>query len=232
MKSSYEFRVLCRASYETLKEKTDFFPDLFVDVKYEESDNENEIVYNNLSEGEQQQAEPGTFNEVFIKNEHIKFDNKAATLGKRKISKSKRDQKKTRKKTNKIVKTLIVVPEDVDASDLESDFVCFHCDIILPTHREYLKHYEQHKIGNGYPRIHRVCDICQENTKAFTRHIMEQHKDYKPFKCKYCVKGYQTPGELKAHLSAHASGDYASHECMTCHETFSKYIHCISSNDL
>jgi hypothetical protein len=192
--SSFEFRELCQASYQTLKQKTD----LLVDVKYEDdvSDTANDEVV--------------PISKVFFKSDQM-------------IDYAGPKTKHCRKKTYKSKKMPLDIPEDVDASDLESDFVCFHCDINLPTHREYVKHYEQHKRGNAYAPIHRTCDICQEDTKRYTKHIIEQHKDYKPFKCKFCVKAYQTPGELKGHLKSHATTKFANHECMTCHEKFSEY---------
>jgi hypothetical protein len=212
LKSSIEFRELCQASYQTLKEKkADIIPDLCLDVKHEVlSDDEHEIVVEKNS---------SLFTEVYVKNEF--------TVGSASIvpGSSTGSQVKPKKNYYNSKKPVVEVPNDVDASDLESDYMCLRCDIVLPTHREYLKHFKGHKTGNGIPRIHKVCDICQVFTKRYTRHIFEQHKDYKPYKCKYCVKSFQLPGHLRSHLASHAVSKAPSHECLTCHEKFSKYIY-------
>jgi hypothetical protein len=208
LQSSIEFRELCRTSYQTLKEKANFNPDLYVNVK-------NEVQSDAEQDGAGVKTETGLFAQVYIKNES--YD---GTSSKSKVNKKQLKKKKT---VTSAKKALVQVPNDVDASDLESDFVCLRCDIVLPTHREYQKHFKLHKNGRGIPRIHKVCDICQVFTKKYVQHIFDQHKDYKPFKCKYCVKNFQTPARLRLHLTAHAVSKGTIHECLTCHEQFSKY---------
>jgi uncharacterized C2H2 Zn-finger protein len=202
--SSIEFRNLCQASYQTLMEKSiSSIPDLYLDVKHEvQSDDDRESVVNEIVVTKKSSP----FTEVYIKNEFI-------------TSPSSSKSKKSLLKSNKL---LAKVPSDVDASDLESDYVCLRCDKVLPTHKEYLKHFEQHKLGTGVPRIHKVCDICQVFTKRYTKHIFEQHKDYRPYKCKYCVKNFQTSGTLRSHLISHAVSKAPVHECVACNEKFSK----------
>jgi hypothetical protein len=69
LQSSYEFRELCRASYETLKEKIDFVPDLYVDVKHEvPSEDEADFFYDTVEKKEDKKSKKRRFTQVYVRD--------------------------------------------------------------------------------------------------------------------------------------------------------------------
>jgi hypothetical protein len=279
LKSSYEFRELCRTSYQTLKERSEMMiTELFVNVKHEiPSDNEEDFVYSSSKkEGKTDQFNqvyvrdtydngspskrpkktvpsktlkpepchsitPDTDEKPSLKAEHTVVDDddqsnhdsfpsadESDCEVEVKVKPKRRYRVKKKVKPEKVLKKrrfdIKKVPVGVDASNLDANFICHHCDIFLHSHNDFLTHREQHMIGHAYQKLHRKCNLCNVETKFYIKHLEEFHKDYKPNTCNYCTKGrFQTPSELKSHLFSHVKCE-PTHSCLACKEKFSKYI--------
>jgi transcription elongation factor Elf1 len=212
LKQSYEFRELCRTSYKTLKEHQSEVPaSYYLDVKHEvDSDDDS--------------AENQPFSQVYVSDgvmtelTHKGSNSSHKTVKPKHGSKRRRD----REKSSKRLKLRKGPPSsDQDVADMESTFMCNHCDTALKTYNDFIKHRDTvHKSGNKFQSHKRVCKLCGEEVKNFVDHIGEHHKDYRPCCCNFCDKGrYQTPLELRGHLYSHLTCE-ATHQCLTCKEKF------------
>jgi KRAB domain-containing zinc finger protein len=219
LRLSYEFRELCRTSYKTFLEKNP------VDSSENVKDEILDFVVGDPGASDHQSSDT-----IYIKDEEISVtpivDEGGTRKSRRKRHRNDEEceirppQKKRLKKHAKPTHQYPHPPSDVEASDLDADFFCLHCDIYLPNHREYKLHYDQHRTGAGYKRIARVCPVCQVETHSFVSHMLENHKDYKPFRCKYCPKQCNTSGNLRSHLEAHAAKVVVA--CQACQEKFDR----------
>jgi hypothetical protein len=249
LRASYEFRELCRTSYRIHKEKTTGLVSnkdvVLVEIKNElPSDGEEmDFVYDNSSK-----KSSHNFSQVFVKEKdqlaavpRVKktgVKRPKATKPEYKIPKVEQpmvesenddapfDHKPTKKYKplkSKKPKVEAVADSGLNESNFEANYICYHCDIFLPTHAQYLMHREsQHMSGNGFLRLDRICNICGDNVKGYIKHIEDCHKDYKPNTCNSCPTRYQSQNELKMHLVTHLNLS-ATHECLGCMEKFSKY---------
>jgi KRAB domain-containing zinc finger protein len=204
LKLSYEFRELCRTSYKTLTDRT-----AVVDVKREVvSDSEDaviETVYLRDSFTEKhtnEKAPPKIEDDVDSMSSDDLYDP---------TEWSKSDKIK-------------LIPEGTSVANVEAHFVCYHCDQVLKTHNEFVKHRNQHTVGKRHGSLRRVCNLCQADVSSYYKHIGECHKDYRPNVCIYCAKGrYQLASELKTHLATHVKGE-PSHQCLSCQEKFKSEV--------
>jgi hypothetical protein len=260
LQSSYKFRELCRASYQTLKDKTELVA-MYVHVKHEiPSDNEMEFSNDNLGKKGDKKTKARPFSQVYVrdvnlelpktrkstrkssikpnssllpkdvvnenvllKEEKIEDDNKDIVVSTKKVrgpyrQKVPGQRLKRAKREPKLKKQ---PPPVLKVADMDSNFQCPHCDTVLRTYNEFLKHREaNHKVGGLFQNLSRVCGLCNTEVKQFVEHIAESHKDYRPCFCNYCDKGkFQTPVELRAHMYSHLCCE-ATHECLSCHDMF------------
>jgi Zinc-finger associated domain (zf-AD) len=109
----------------------------------------------------------------------------------------------------------------VDVSTIEAIYLCFYCDGILNTHKDYLQHRDDHIKERSSNRLNRRCHLCNEDVVGYFRHLEDKHRDYRPNICKLCPNGrFQSQNSLKNHLYSHT--DNSIYKCLACKKTFSE----------
>jgi hypothetical protein len=169
---AYEFRELCQESNRVLLERSDLIPlEMKEEALSENGDAENSpnFVYapsNNKLEGSSHQ-----FNQVFVvKNSYdvdgneIKTETDIPPSVENEIKPLENDAKsdfdqKDEPATNKA--TLKLDDENYEViSDMPGKFMCFVCDAVMSSHREYQIH--RNSIHSESHRIDRNCLLCGE----------------------------------------------------------------------
>jgi Zinc-finger associated domain (zf-AD) len=111
----------------------------------------------------------------------------------------------------------------VDVSTIEAVYLCFYCDGVLSTHKDYVQHRDDHIKERSSNRLNRRCHLCDEDVVGYFRHLEDKHRDYRPNICKLCPNGrFQSQNSLKNHLHSHT--DTSIYKCLACKKTFSEFF--------
>jgi Zinc-finger associated domain (zf-AD) len=89
--------------------------------------------------------------------------------------------------------------ENLEVDELNGKFLCYQCDLVLHSIREY----REHRKMCLETRKKQSCKMCNETVKGYKRHLEEKHKDYKPFECGTCNAKYANFNSLRIHLYYH-----------------------------
>jgi hypothetical protein len=116
LKSSYQFRELCRQSYQTLKDKTEFVPNLYVNVKHEvASDNENDFVYDSSSKKVGKNLKTRQFTQVYVRDLNEEPLKTSAPVT------NAPTQPETASKKAAVDEILLKAEDDVEEDDIKED---------------------------------------------------------------------------------------------------------------
>jgi hypothetical protein len=223
LKISYEFHELCIESQRILISHID-------DVKEEpvSGDDEPLVLYTKKTKSGSHQQ----FTQVFVKNiesVNIKFEENSSQLKDEKTKVNSGDEEivihhdstsNPQQSKDEITKAPV---EKIDVSTMEANYMCYHCDQFLPTHKDYIMHRENHVRENSVieeRQIRRKCNVCQKDVNFYVKHLETEHRDFRPNTCKLCPMGFHTQLKLREHLYKHVNVN--TYNCLGCSRLFSK----------
>ncbi|XP_026727638.1 zinc finger protein 845-like [Trichoplusia ni] len=100
---------------------------------------------------------------------------------------------------------------------------CTHCSEVIPSAREYWKHFRRAHPDENYPVQKKcVCDICGK--RLMCNALLEMHKRThfgdRPYKCSLCDKACFTAFDLRVHQQKHS--DARPFPCTVCPKAFKR----------
>jgi Zinc-finger associated domain (zf-AD) len=203
LKTSYAFRELCRASYQTLKERSSLIAEMCVDVKHEvASASENDdYVYDIFDE--EVKSDPCQFNQVFVKDISDQVPAK-----RKKKSTTKRHSKKHALQENDPTNATPLKSEQTDDSDVSV--------------RVKRKPKVAKRSKRKEARPEKVKRFKPEPPPAEDTAVMES-----TFVCYYCDAVMQTHNDFQKHRTEHMiRNSYPSinRVCNICQEDVKHYV--------
>ncbi|CAK1542363.1 unnamed protein product [Leptosia nina] len=101
---------------------------------------------------------------------------------------------------------------------------CPLCSEVITSARSLWAHFRMNHPYEDYPRERPfICDVCgvrMRYKKGLEAHMIT-HLDEKPFKCKYCAKGFNSAGNCATHESS-VHSELRPHVCTVCNRAFKK----------
>ncbi|XP_064646707.1 zinc finger protein 726-like isoform X1 [Lineus longissimus] len=82
----------------------------------------------------------------------------------------------------------------------EKPFRCKHCDMRF-SRKEHCAKHERIHTGEKFQCVH--CEMAFTQKGNLNQHIHRIHSGVRPFKCKYCHKGFASQADLKRHGFVH-----------------------------
>lgn len=117
--------------------------------------------------------------------------------------------------------------EHMKKHDSNSVHTCVACPEVTLSHTDMIRHGKYHEEN----AIYRCC-ACQKlfpNGEEIVKHLLRNHKDYKPWQCLTCEKGFFDKFKLKQHEMTHDPSSAKQYLCEYCdHRPFAQldYLNC------